>query len=238
MRARNYKVEGLVIKRHNLGEADRILTVFSRELGKLRVVAKGVRRGKSKLAGHLEPFVATEIQLVHGRNLDVVTGAQGQRYYRLDHDSLEVITTAYLCLEVIDRLMAEQQAGEAVYELLGEVLSGLEESLNHLIVRHYFFVKFLFLTGQQPNMEAEDETGEYFLDFDDGVITSRPKEGQAAKPIAKEIIKLWRLIYGNDLAQISRLGGVSTHLATAQELIELFYDYHLHTRFRSEQILG
>lgn len=231
-------MHGLVLKRHNLGEADRILTIFSGELGKLRVVAKGVRRGRSKLAGHLEPFVETELHLARGRNLDVVTGARGQRYYLINQDSLETITTAYLCLEIIDRLMADEQVSEPVYALVGEVLAGLEGGINYLLARHYFFVKFLYLTGQQPNMETTDEIQEYFLNFDAGVISGQVQEGQEARPIAKEIIKLWRLIYGNDLAQISRLGGVGQHLAAAQELIELFYDYHLHTRFRSEKILG
>ena len=229
---------GLVIKRHNLGEADRILTVFTSELGKMRVVAKGVRRGRSKLAGHLEPFVESEMQLARGRNLDVVTGARGQRYYRLDQNNLETITTAYLCLEVIDRLMAEEQVSKTVYELLAEVLGGLEGGVNYILARHYFFVKFLYLTGQQPNVEARDGASEYFLNFDAGVISSQAQEGQEARPITREIIKLWRLIYGNDLAQIYRLGGVERHLPAAQELIELFYDYHLHTRFRSEKILG
>ena len=233
----NYKVTGLVIKRHNLGEADRILTVFSKELGKLRVVAKGVRRGKSKLAGHLEPFIETEVQLVKGRNLDVVTGARGQKYYRLDGVSLEVVTTAYLLLEVIDRLLAEEQVNEAVYELLRESLNGLEVGLEHDLVRHYFFVKFLVLTGHQPDLQTGDGEGLYYLHFDSGSVRSKLSASQMGRPIERSIIKLWRLIYKCNLEFLGRVNGASEHLAAAQELIELFYEYHLHVRFKSEQIL-
>lgn len=235
---RNYKTRGFIIKRHNLGEADRILVIFSHNLGKIRVVAKGVRRGKSKLAGHLEPYIETELHLAKGRNLDVVTGARGQRYYRLDGKSLEVVSTAYLLLEVIDQLMAEGQASQLVYDLLNESLASLETGVDYELTRHYFFVKFLALTGQQPNLALSEEAEQYYLYFDNGVIKTERLEGQAQRTIAPSVIKLWRLIYGNDLDQISRIGGVNGHLAEAQELIELFYEYHLHIRFKSEWILS
>ncbi len=239
MAERNQQIDGLVIKRQNLGEADRILTIYSPTVGKVQVMARGVRRGKSKLAGHLEPFIETRINLARGHRLDVVTGAQGQKYYRLDTSPLEVITTAYLIIEMIDRLSPEAQANEQVYELVLQSLGGLADGLDYHLVKHYFFVKYLYLTGHQPNLAVDQAINQdkLFLRFDNGAIVGQVALGQPAEAISVEIIKLWRLIYGNDLAQVSRIGQVTSILPSAQELIERFYEYHLHTHFKSAQIL-
>ena len=77
--SRSYRTEALVIRHTNFGEADRILTLYSREKGKIRVVAKGVRKLKSRKAGHLEPFTRVQLQLAKGRDLPIVTQAETYR---------------------------------------------------------------------------------------------------------------------------------------------------------------
>ena len=73
---RDYQTEAIIIKKTKLGEADRILTLFMPHLGKLHAVAKGVRRPKSKMAGHLELLTHRQVSLARGRNLETVTGTQ------------------------------------------------------------------------------------------------------------------------------------------------------------------
>ena len=73
---RTYQTEAVIIGKMKLGEADRILTLYTPHLGKLKAVAKGVRRPKSKLAGHLEVLTYSQVSLVHGRNLDTIIGSQ------------------------------------------------------------------------------------------------------------------------------------------------------------------
>jgi recombinational DNA repair protein (RecF pathway) len=75
-RERNYRAEAVVLRRRDLGEADRLLTVYSREHGKLQQVAKGARRPSSRKAGHLELFTRVQIQAARGRELDVITQAE------------------------------------------------------------------------------------------------------------------------------------------------------------------
>ena len=78
-RARLYRVRGIVLRRLDLGEADRIITIFTSERGKLRIVAKGSRRPSSKMAGHLEPFCATRLLVARTRGLDIISQAGNDR---------------------------------------------------------------------------------------------------------------------------------------------------------------
>ena len=73
---RNYQTEAIIIKKTKLGEADRILTLYTPHLGKIQAVAKGVRRPRSKLAGHLELLTHSQVSLARGRNLETITGSQ------------------------------------------------------------------------------------------------------------------------------------------------------------------
>src|SRR3990170_1939622 len=73
---RTYQTEAIIIRKTKLGEADRILTLYTPYLGKIRAVAKGVRRPRSKMSGHLELLTHSQVSLARGRNLDTITGCQ------------------------------------------------------------------------------------------------------------------------------------------------------------------
>lgn len=232
-----YKTEGILLRRHNLGEADRILTLLSPELGKVRVVAKGVRRGRSKLAGHLEPFVVTQLHIAKGRNLDIVTSAQGVRYYKLASAELEQLGLAHLLLEMCDKVLTEQQPHPEAYELLCEVLGGLEGGVEPSLVRHYFFVKLLDSLGHRPEIDNELGSAEYYLLLQSGrLTTARPIEESVILP--QDVVKLWRLIYANSLAQVARIASAPQLARVAQPSVERFYDYQFGVRFYSEKMLS
>ena len=78
---RSYPIEAIVLKRTDIGEADRILTLFTPNRGKMRAVAKGIRRPISKKAGHLELLNRSQLQIALGRNLDIVTQAEGRENF-------------------------------------------------------------------------------------------------------------------------------------------------------------
>lgn len=232
-----YKTEGLLLRRHNLGEADRILTIFSPDLGKIRAVAKGVRRGKSKLAGHLEPFVVTKLQIAKGRNLDIITSAQGQYHYRLASAELERLALAHLLLEICDRVLTEQEPHGQAYSLLNECLAALESGVDPELIRHYFYVKLLDSMGHRPEIDIEFTQPTYYLLLTSGTLQAqRPLEESAE--VSQEVLKLWRLVYANSLKQVARIATATQLAHTAQPSIERFYDYQVGVRFRSETMLG
>jgi DNA repair protein RecO (recombination protein O) len=125
-RARSYNTEGVILRRRNLGEADSIFTVFSPREGKFDAIAKGVRKPRSHMRGHLEPLTRSQLQLAQGRNLDVFTQAETIAAYRGVRDDLDRLTLALYCCELVDRFTAERAAQPRLYDLLNETLEGLD----------------------------------------------------------------------------------------------------------------
>src|SRR5215218_3711909 len=125
-----YRDEGIVLRTQKLGEADRIVTVLPRRTGKVRAVAKGVRRTKSRFGGRLEPFSHVDLQLYAGRNLDIVTQAVA-----LDSFGSTIAadypryTAATAIVETVERLTSEEREPSLkLYLLLVSVLRALAET--------------------------------------------------------------------------------------------------------------
>jgi DNA repair protein RecO (recombination protein O) len=121
-RVRLQGASGIVLRRYNLGESDRILVVYTRERGKVRVIAKGVRRTASKLAGHLETFSHVKLLLAQGRELDVVSQAQIQEPFAKLRDDLNRTAQAYVISEIVDLGTPDEHAQADLFDAL---LSGL-----------------------------------------------------------------------------------------------------------------
>lgn len=231
-----YKAQATLLRRHSLGEADRILTVLSAEHGKLKLVAKGVRRGKSKLAGHLEPFIVTNLHIAKGRNLDVITSARGQRYYQLASGDLTKLALSHLLLEICDKVLPEAEPHPEAFYLLTEVLEALEQDTHPALVRHYFYVRLLDALGHRPQIDAELDGSAYYLLLESGQLT-KSRGGEDSAPMKSDSIKLWRLMYSNPLKQIARITSAVEIAQQAQPAIERFYDYQFGVRFSSETVL-
>ncbi|OGD56433.1 DNA repair protein RecO [Candidatus Beckwithbacteria bacterium RIFCSPLOWO2_02_FULL_47_23] len=132
----SYKTEAIVLKRTNFGEADRLVTVFSKHRGKLTLLAKGIRRLTSRKKGHLELFNRVKLQIANGKNLDIITEAETINSFPQLRVNLNRVRIAYLLLELVDKLTAENQEHEAVYALLCATLAQLnsDTASNSLIV--------------------------------------------------------------------------------------------------------
>ena len=165
---REYNLEGFVLRRFSLGEADRILTVFSREKGKIKLVAKGVRRGKAKLAGHLEPFCEVRLRVIKGKSLDIIIGAEATKLYDITSLEQDALSSAYLMCEILDRMLPEEQPNEPAFELLQSSLTSITNGVPAVLARQYFALKFLQTSGLEEffykqSIYASYSAGHYFL---------------------------------------------------------------------------
>ena len=124
-----YKVEAIVLKRINVGEADRIVTVFTRHQGKLRLMAKGVRKITSKRAPHLEVFTRTYLHIAQGRNLDIITEANTIEHFSRLRTELSRALTAFGLAEEIERLCGESQESQRIFQLLLFALKKLNDNI-------------------------------------------------------------------------------------------------------------
>ncbi len=141
-----FKTEGIVLKRRNFGEADRILTVFSKDKGKISVVAKGVRRITSRRAGNVELLNQVIIYLHQSKGMPVLTEAVSLDTYQKIKEDLTLSTYAYHLIEIVDRLTAENQENRILYGHLVEVLKRLETNPRQILIRA-FEVKILSVLG-------------------------------------------------------------------------------------------
>jgi DNA repair protein RecO (recombination protein O) len=133
----SFKTEGIILKRINYGEADRILTVYTNHHGKIRAIAKGVRKLQSRKAGSLELFNHAILFLIKGKNLDLVTEAQTVHLFKSWRKSLIKVGLAYYFCELVDKLTPDNQPNQVVFELLRETLHKIGSKENKILVREF-----------------------------------------------------------------------------------------------------
>lgn len=153
----SYRAEAIVLRTHKLGEADRIITFLTKERGKVRAVAKGVRRTKSKFGARLEPFSRVELLLHEGKNLDIITQAESLNPYGQDLAiDYSLWTAGQTMLETADRLTPEESVvAEAQYLLLvGALRTLVAGEHNSTLVLDAFLLRSLSLAGYSPSLDA------------------------------------------------------------------------------------
>jgi DNA repair protein RecO (recombination protein O) len=148
-----YRDEGVVLRTQKLGEADRIVTVLTRRTGKVRAVAKGVRRTKSKFGARLEPFSHVDLQLYTGRNLDIVSQAESIRSY--GHEIVgdyRAYTAGTAVLETADRLTVEEKEPSLRMFLLvvGALRTLAEGQKPAPLVLDAFLLRAMSVAGWEP----------------------------------------------------------------------------------------
>ncbi len=152
MASRTYRAEAIVLRTVDLGEADRILVLFTRHFGKVHVVAKGIRRATSRMAGHAEPLTHATYQLARGRDLDVLTGAEARAIYPALREDLGRIAAGWYCAELIDRFTVEHAPAAPLFDLLETALRHLNAGFAAPLVCRWFDLHLLDRSGFRPEL--------------------------------------------------------------------------------------
>src|SRR5512135_955252 len=132
---RSFRVEAVVLRHANWGEADRMLGLYTREQGKLRAVAKGARKIKSRKAGHLEPFTRVALMLARGRDMWIVTQAETVDAYQPLREDLLLPSYAAYVIELLDRCTYEEGENRALFTLVADTLDRLTRDDPYLVLR-------------------------------------------------------------------------------------------------------
>lgn len=150
-----YKAEAVVLRHQPVGEADRVLTLFTREFGKMRVSARGVRKTTSRLAGRVQPYTYARLLLARGRTLDVLAQADIVRAYAgLQHDLLRSAYAAYVA-ELVDRFLPDRDRHPDVFDAIRDAFDVLEEADEEEaeIYALWFSLHLADSLGYRPEME-------------------------------------------------------------------------------------
>lgn len=236
-----YSTSAIIIGRHDFGEADRIMVLLTPERGVIRGVAKGVRRIKSRLAGHLELFSQSELMLAEGRNMDTVTSAR--LVHHLDATSdYDVMRLAYLAAEMINRLGGEHEHHEGLFELLHNTYHALAVTGVSGRLELWFKLRLLDRLGYRPELGAcvicgRREPGAFYFNTGLGGIVDASCVGPGDLPLTVEQIKLWRLMLSQEFETVNKIVGAEPLSGATLTICNAFYDYTFGRRFRSAEVL-
>lgn len=160
---RTFQLEGIVIKRKDFGEADRILTVFSKHQGKLSLMAKGVRKINSRRAAHVE-LLNHSILTVHEGRMPIVTEAETLEHYSSLKNDLNRASHAFYICELVDGLLAEHQESKSTFALVEAVLRKLETDENPKILIKNFEQEILTNLGFWPQKHLAIQDSDAFIE--------------------------------------------------------------------------
>jgi DNA repair protein RecO (recombination protein O) len=233
-----YSDEAVVLRTHKLAEADRIITLLTRQHGVVRAVARGVRRTSSKFGSRLEPFTHVDLQLATGRNLDTVTQAETRAPFgatiSADYDRY---TAASVMLETAERLVAEErQPSVQQYLLLVGALRAITgEAHRPGDVLDSFLLRSMAVAGYAPSCSACASCGlegphRAFSPAAGGSLCPRCRVPGSASPAPQTVVHLGALLAGDwatvDVAE-------DRHRREARGLVSAHVSWHLERGLRS-----
>lgn len=161
MKQELFKGEGVVIGRRNWGEADRIVVIFTKQFGKMSVLAKGIRRVKSKKRGHMEMFSRFRFSGVFGHGLPLINEAELINNYFEIREKLKKTAVGYYFCEVIGKVTREGEPNPVLYDLLNYYLTKLVKTENLSEMRKEFVREMLVVLGFWPKNKILDDPDDY-----------------------------------------------------------------------------
>lgn len=233
-REKSYRTEAIVLRRSDFGEADRLLTLYSREFGKLKAIAKGARKPQSRKTGHVELFMRTRFLLAEGRDLDIVTQAELVESYPGLRDDLVRTTYASYAVELLDRFTPEGEKNLSLYDLLAEAFVWFANGDNLLLAARFYELRLLALSGYQPKLfecvgcgARVQEQDQFFSAELGGLLCPNCQErDRYTRPVPAGAVKLLTYIQPRSWKTIQNLQ-VKRHLHNDLENILHFYITHI-----------
>lgn len=234
-----YREEAVVLRTHKLGEADRIVVLMTGGRGKVRAVAKGVRKTKSRFGGRLEPPGHVSLLLYQGRNLDVVNQAETVEHHRAIREDLDRMTDAMAVVEAVDQVAQEGEPNPQLFRMLTGALRALGDAAERppLLVGAFYW-KLLALEGVAPVLDQCVQCGAPDpVSFDPVEGGTLCREHRRGTPVDAATVELVQRVLGGRLAGALKEPAGPTVFAAAH-LATAMLEAHLERRLRAVHLLG
>lgn len=223
--------QGIVLSRTDFGEADRIITFLTPDHGKVKVIAKGVRKSKAKLAGSVEPFGVSDLSVIVGRGeINTLTSARLIRHYGIIVKNLDRTSAGFEAMKILDRA-TQEKTEEAYFNLLDRSLAAIDDLQIDLGLSVLWFkMQLLKISGHSPNLHSDGAGRELqkakSYDFDFDKMRFVPKEqGQ----FFADHIKFLRLGFSaNSPKALQRIENVQKLVKDCQSLIDTILKTYIH----------
>lgn len=231
---KEFRDDAVVLRTYKSGESDRIAVLWTKEHGKVRVLAKGIRKATSKLGGNLEPLAYVHIDVVKSRgDLYIARHVQHRERLSVLRSSYARINAGYAVVEVVDAIPSDDVADEGVFDLLARVLLTLDnESFDPSLVPASFYFRLLAHDGSEPVVDSCVNCGREgpLVSFDAAVGGTLCAQCRSGTAISEEALALVRRILGGDLAAVLKetsSPGAGEVVTLAHEAIEQHFGRRL-----------
>lgn len=239
--ARNYQVEAIVIRKIKLGEADRILHLYTPDKGQIAAVAKGVRRPRSRMSGHLELLTHSRIALVRGRNLDTIVGCQTIDGFLSLKSHLYRGSYGLYAAEMVGQFTPQGVGDPALFSLFHDTLHHFCEDENLAKVNQFFELQLLSLEGYRPQLrtclhcgrQVEGSPGVFMLDAGSIVCPACYHGEPWGYPLSEASLGVLQFIQEHDLASVVQLDLEDTELHQPERMIRSYMEYILGRKLKA-----
>jgi DNA repair protein RecO (recombination protein O) len=246
-RARLYKTEAIVLRTMDLGEADRVLTVLTPRLGKLKVIAKGVRRPRSRIGGGLQPFSDVQLVLAVGRTFDVVTSSSLEDPHLGLRNDLHSTAAAWYVVELADRFCEGAADSHEAFRLLAQALSALDAGgeIEREVVARWFELALLDAMGFRPELAGclecaspIEPEGNAYSPVGGGVLCPQCAHvAHGARPVTPDALKVMRHLQRSPLVGVLRLRLATAVQREVERLLHATVSAVLERELRSRDFL-
>jgi DNA repair protein RecO (recombination protein O) len=243
-----YKTKGIIIKRVNYKEADKILTIFTPNMGKISALAKGVRKTTSKLGGHLELFGSVNLILAEGKGFDIVTSVEKNCHFKNLCFDLDKASHAYYVCELVDKFTHENFKDTRLYDLLFLTLDAVncEIALNKKLdlILSSFKIKLLHILGFLPDLKKCVKCGKkdrenYFSSFLGGLICKDCFDvDRESLKISFECLKVLNFLELNNFENIKRLKIERKLSLEIEKVLDQFIRFNLERECKAKKLLN
>jgi len=224
--------KGIVLSRIDYGEADRILTILTPDNGKLSMMARGVRKSKSKLAGGIELFSTSDITYISGRGeLGTLISSRLIKYYENIVSDIERVQLGYELIKLLNKATEDSPESE-YFELLEQSFIALnDKSVSIELIRIWFHSHLLRMAGHTPNLRTDTNDDKLAIDnnynFDPEAMTFTKHEQGS---FSASHIKTLRLLFdGHTLVSLNRVTGLAESLSDISSLVKSMLTTHIRT---------
>lgn len=234
--------EALVLKSFDTRETDAIITIFSRDLGKVSVVVKGVKKPQSSLRGMVQPFCRSHFYLTRSGEMYLMTQGKIISFYGNIREDLTKTLQAVYILELLDKSLVDNDPNQGLYRMTTEVLGFLDENEAPGLVVRYFELKLLGMLGFAPELNQCSNCGQenglgYFSRSSGGVLCTSCESVSDARPIKPGVLAVLRSLQKHRLTFLPRLRISNDLEAQVEKVLEEYLEYYLDRRFNLKKVI-
>lgn len=230
-----YHTKGFLIKKKNQGEADQLLTVYSQEFGKIKVLGRGIRKIHSKLKYGADLFNLSEIEFIQGKKVKTLTDIRVMESFSGAKKSLERLRVLSGIGNSLDLLIPREEEDEDIWELLEEVFYGLSKKISSFLIFQYFFWSLFRILGYQPSLyqcaccQEKLSPDRLYFNCQEGGVVCQKCAGEEGKQVAQETVKLLRLFSKEDLYNLTKINILKEHQKPLDKVLRDYFSYFKNT---------